>query len=134
MGRALNAVFFRGSGVEVALEDAGFRMFPMAYYSIVGFFFLLSLLVVVPVAVLTELWFILPLPLLVVCFGVFIPKIKTTDRAAKLDLEVPFAGAYISVMATGGLSPLRQLKAAENVQSAAGHEQSHRGDRDRRGN
>jgi hypothetical protein len=31
-----------------------------------------------------------------------IPKIKARDRAAKLDIEVPFAGTYISTMATGG--------------------------------
>jgi archaeal flagellar protein FlaJ len=110
MGRAINAVFFQGSSVEEALEDAGFRMFPMAYYSIVGFFFLLSILIVIPIAVYTGLYFILPIPLIVVCFGYAIPKAKTADRAAKLDLEVPFAGAYISVMATGGLSPYASLK------------------------
>ena len=42
--------------------------------------------------------------------GSLIPKIMATDRAAKLDIEVPFAGAYISVMATGGLSPYDSLK------------------------
>jgi flagellar protein FlaJ len=45
--------------------------------------------------------------------GYAIPKIAAHDRASKLDLEVPFAGTYISVMATGGLSPyasLRRLK------------------------
>jgi len=53
------------------------------------------------------------LPLLVILFGYAIPKIMAHDRAQKLDLEVPFAGTYISVMATGGLSPyasLRKLK------------------------
>jgi archaeal flagellar protein FlaJ len=110
MGRALHAVFFRGVGVEEALEDAGFRMFPMAYYSIVGLFFLSAIIIVVPIAVFTGLFFLLPIPLLVVCFSYAVPKFKTADRAAKLDLEVPFAGAYISVMATGGLSPYASLK------------------------
>jgi archaeal flagellar protein FlaJ len=110
MGRAVNVVFFRGAGVEEALEDAGFHMFPLAYYSIVGFFFLLAILIVVPIAVYSGLFFLLPIPLLVVCFGYAVPKFKTMDRAAKLDLEVPFAGAYISVMATGGLSPYASLK------------------------
>ena len=110
MGDAMKKAFYAGSGLEEALEDAGVKIFPDAYYSMVGFVFLLSLLIVAPIAVLTQLYFLLPIPLLVMFFGYAIPKIKTADRAAKLDLEVPFAGAYVSVMATGGLSPYASLK------------------------
>jgi flagellar protein FlaJ len=53
---------------------------------------------------------LIPLPLIVLFLGYGIPKIARIDRANKLDLEVPFAGAYISVMATGGLSPYASLK------------------------
>ena len=113
MGAAMKRAFYADSGLEEALEDAGVRIFPDAYYSIVGFFFLVSFVITVPVAVLTKLYFLIPIPLLIMFLGYAIPKIMTTDRAAKLDLEVPFAGAYVSVMATGGLSPYASLKRLE---------------------
>ncbi len=115
-GTALKKAFYAGSGLEEALEDAGIRIFPDAYYSMVGFFFLLSLLISIPIALLTGLYFLIPAPILVMFLGYVIPKIKTQDRAAKLDLEVPFAGAYISVMATGGLSPYASLKKLKDCQ------------------
>jgi flagellar protein FlaJ len=76
----------------------------------IGFFFLLSLLFIVPLAIITRMIYLLPIPFIVMFVGYAFPKIRTRDRAAKLDLEVPFAGAYISVMATGGLSPYASLK------------------------
>ena len=114
MGAALKKAFYSGSGLEEALEDAGVRIFPDAYYSMVGLVFLLTLVISVIAAVFTKLYFILPLPIIVMFFGFAVPKVMTTDRGAKLDLEVPFAGAYISVMATGGLSPYASLKRLED--------------------
>lgn len=113
MGRAMRKAFYGGSGLEEALRDAGVKIFPDAYYSMVGFVFLLSILIVIPISIFTRTFFLIPVPLLVMSFGYAIPVIKTKDRAAKLDLEVPFAGAYISVMATGGLSPYASLKRLE---------------------
>jgi flagellar protein FlaJ len=115
-GTALKKAFYKDSGLEEALEDAGIKIFPDAYYSMVGFVFLLSLLITIPIALVTRLYFLLPAPILVMFLGYAIPKIKTTDRASKLDLEVPFAGAYISVMATGGLSPYASLKRLKECQ------------------
>lgn len=110
MGTAMKKAFYGGSGLEEALEDAGVKIFPEAYYSIVGLAFLVSIVITISVVILTKLYFLIPLPLLVMFLGYAVPKIMTKDRAAKLDLEVPFAGAYISVMATGGLSPYASLK------------------------
>jgi len=110
MGAAMEKAFYGGSGLDEALEDAGVKIFPGAYYSIIGLAFLISILVSFPIAVLTKLYFLIPVPLLIMFLGYAVPKVMTKDRAAKLDLEVPFAGAYISVMATGGLSPYASLK------------------------
>jgi flagellar protein FlaJ len=89
------------------------KIYPSAYFAMIGFIFLVSLIVMVPIIVLTGLLYLIPLPFVVLLLGYAIPKIMARDRSSKLDAEVPFAGAYISVMATGGLSPyasLRRLK------------------------
>jgi len=109
IGRAIGKLF-SGSGLEDALEDAGVKMYPQAYFALVGFVFLLSILIIVPIAFFSGFFLLLPLPFIVLLVGYAVPKIMRKDRANKLDLEVPFAGAYISVMATGGLSPYASLK------------------------
>jgi flagellar protein FlaJ len=112
MGRLLVRAFYSNSHtkLEETLGDTGLRIYPEAYYSTVGFIFLLSIILTVPIIILTRLIFLAPAPLLVILLGYFIPRIMAQDRAQKLDLEVPFAGTYISVMATGGLSPYASLK------------------------
>ena len=110
MGKALKKAFYGGSGLDEALEDAGIRIYPEAYYSMVGFLFFIALVIVLPIAFLTGFFFIIPVPFLIMFLGYAIPQVMTRDRASKLDLEVPFAGAYVSVMATGGLSPYVSLK------------------------
>ena len=96
--------------LEETLEVAGLKMYPDAYFSLIGFIFIVVLIAFIPIIILTGLFPLLLAPLLVIPLGSLIPKIMATDRAAKLDIEVPFAGAYISVMATGGLSPYDSLK------------------------
>ena len=108
--------------LDKTLEVAAIKTYPEAYYSLVGFAFVVVLLALVPIAVISGLY---PLPLAaftVILAGVLIPKIKAKDRAAKLDIEVPFAGTYISTMATGGLSPydsLRRLTKSELMPNLA---------------
>jgi flagellar protein FlaJ len=115
LGRIMGRAFYSNSHakLEEALEDTGLRIYPEAYFSMVGFLFVVSIIIVAPVLILTGFIFLAPIPLVIVLLGYAIPKIMAKDRAQKLDLEVPFAGTYISVMATGGLSPyasLRKLK------------------------
>ncbi len=109
MGKVVSKIFGRAK-LDEALQDAGIRLYPAAYFSLIGFFLLLSIVIVVPLSFLFGAPFILPVPLIVLLLGYGVPKIARKDRANKLDLEVPFAGAYISVMATGGLSPYASLK------------------------
>jgi hypothetical protein len=59
LGRGMKRAFYGGSGVDEALEDAGVRIYPDAYYCIIGFLFLLSFIIVLPVVVLTGAWFII---------------------------------------------------------------------------
>jgi len=115
LGRIMGRAFYSNSHakLEETLADTGLRIYPEAYFSLVGFLLVLSIIVTVPIILLTGLFLLALAPLLIIPLGYAIPKIMAHDRASKLDMEVPFAGTYISVMATGGLSPyasLRRLK------------------------
>jgi flagellar protein FlaJ len=112
MGRLMAKTFYSNSHakLEETLDDTGLKIYPPAYFSMVGFIFILSVILTVSIVALTKFIFIAPAPLLVILLGYAIPKIIAQDRAQKLDLEVPFAGTYISVMATGGLSPYESLR------------------------
>jgi flagellar protein FlaJ len=112
IGRSLARVFYSNSRVklEKTLEDAGFRIYPQAYFSVIGLIFILSVILTASVVIFAKLIFLAPTPLLVILLGYAVPKIAAEDRAQKLDLEIPFAGAYVSVMATGGLSPYESLR------------------------
>jgi flagellar protein FlaJ len=115
-GGPLSRVFFSNghAKVEEALEDAGIKMYPQAYFSLVGFLFIVVMIITVPTAILTGLLPILLVPLLVILLGYAVPNVMSRDRAQKLDMEVPFAGTYISVMATGGLSPYASMRRLKN--------------------
>jgi len=112
IGKLLGRAFYSNGHVklEKTLQDTGFKIYPQAYFSMMGFIFIISIILTAFVAILTNFIFIAPAPLLVILLGYAIPKIVAEDRAQKLDLEVPFAGTYISVMATGGLSPYESLR------------------------
>ncbi len=108
--------------LDQTLEVAAIKTYPDAYYSLIGFIFIIVFVALIPIAVLTGLYPIMLASLLVIPIGSLIPKIKAHDRAAKLDIEVPFAGTYISTMATGGLSPydsLRRLSHSELMPNLA---------------
>lgn len=115
-GGPLSRVFFSNghARVEEALEDAGIKMYPQAYFSLVGFLFIVVMIITVPTAILSGFLPILLVPLLVILLGYAVPNVMSRDRAQKLDMEVPFAGTYISVMATGGLSPYASMRRLKN--------------------
>lgn len=113
-GRAISKLFSNGrTDLDETLESAGIRVYPEAYYSLVGFLFVLAFIVVIPIVILTGFIPIILAPLMVPAFGYFVPKLMAQDRAQKLDTEVPFAAAYISIMATGGMAPYESLKKLE---------------------
>ncbi len=113
-------------GTEKDLDAAYMRVHPDVYFSMIGAGAVASL--AVP-AVLTLVWLLglwpnLPLlpmngliiipaslliPLAIVVFGVVTPKTGASNRIAGLKTEIPYASMYISVMASGGLSPYESL-------------------------
>ncbi len=115
--------------LDKTLDAARIQIYPETYASTIVFysiisavmgisgFALLSLhlspLLVGPFAFLPYILLLLPLP--VFALGLLVPKIAAQNRAANLDIEVPFAAAYISVMATSGVSPFRSLKRLKDV-------------------
>lgn len=116
------------------LRSAGMAIYKEAYASVVGFIMVISLiisLVGVPL-LLTKILYpealtlleyipystfivIFSLPLIVLLIGGLIPKIKAAGRSSALETETPFLAAYISVMATGGISPYSSLQRIKNV-------------------
>jgi flagellar protein FlaJ len=100
--------------VDETLENAGLKIYPEAYFSLIGFFLIVFIIIAMPIALITGFLPLVFSPLLIILLGWAIPKIMAQDRASKLDMEVPFAGTYISVMATGGLSPYASLKRLKN--------------------
>jgi flagellar protein FlaJ len=111
LGNALSRLYSsKHAKLEQSLADSGLKIYPPAYYAMIGFLFLLATVIIIPIIVVTGIVFLVPTPFLVPLLGYIIPAIMAKDKAQKLDLEVPFAGTYVSVMATGGLSPYASLK------------------------
>ena len=116
------------------LRSAGILIYDEAYASIVGFFVIISLIISlagIPL-LLTKIFYpealmflkyvpyptfisIFSLPLIVLFIGGSIPKIKAMNRSSALEIETPFLAAYVSVMATGGISPYSSLQRVKNV-------------------
>jgi flagellar protein FlaJ len=123
LGERLNRVF---KGVENDLDAAYMKVHPEVYLSVVGAGAMATLLI--PVLLIT-IWLIglwpdlsmlpmnglvlipasLLLPLVVIIFGIITPKTGATNRVSGLKTEIPYASMYISVMASGGLSPYESL-------------------------
>lgn len=123
LGERLSRVF---KGLENDLDAAAMKVHPDVYLSVVGAGALATL--IVP-ALLILLWLLglwpdlsmlpmnglilipasLLLPLFVVVLGVVTPKTGATNRVSGLKTEIPYASMYISVMASGGLSPFESL-------------------------
>ncbi len=104
------------------LERARIKIYPETYVSIMFFIALLT----VPVSVISLVFllvfgflpilFLVPLPLYVMVGFLIIPMSKASDRASGLEREMPFAAAYISVMASGGIAPYTSFKRLAEVE------------------
>lgn len=124
LGRALLGLY--GSSFEDQLESGDIRIYPEAYCSVIAFMALLLCFGGVGLFFFMELFlpFLLPfprdlaflaLPLLPIGLGYVLPKSKTSSRTSSLECEVPFAAAYTTVMATGGISPYTSLQRLKDV-------------------
>jgi len=114
IGKTLLRAF---KGVEEDLEAANMRIHPEVYLSVIGFLALVSSVVPAVYAVLLLVGratpFLMPLsispPPLILLAGVLIPKVIASNRVSGLKNEIPYASMYLSVMASGGLSPYASL-------------------------
>jgi len=108
------------------LEAAYLKIHAEVYFSIVGFLSIVSCMV--PLAFLTytimgfldggaplaiQRFMYVPisalLPIIIIVFGMLLPKMFASSRMSNLQIEIPYASMYISVMVSGGLSPFESF-------------------------
>jgi flagellar protein FlaJ len=104
------------------LERARIKIYPETYVSLMFFTALLT----IPVSVIALVFllvfgfmpiiFLIPFPFYIMVGFLIIPMSKASDRAAGLEREMPFAAAYISVMASGGIAPYTSFKRLSEVE------------------
>jgi len=107
------------------IVSADMKIYPPAYASLVIFATLLSFIIGsfigIPILILSRMhvspFFSSPLapifsavamlivPALVFVVLLFLPKMRVVSRESRFDLEIPYLSVYITVMATGGISP-----------------------------
>jgi flagellar protein FlaJ len=107
--------------MKKSLEKARIRIYPETYISLM--FFLAF--VTVPIGVffgwaalafgVLPLLALAPLPLYIMMGFVVVPLNNASDRSTGLEREIPFAAAYISVMASGGIAPYDSFKRLTEV-------------------
>ncbi|MCK4583322.1 type II secretion system F family protein [Candidatus Bathyarchaeota archaeon] len=108
------------------MEAACLKIHAEVYFSIVGFLSIVSCMV--PLAFLTytimgfmdggaplaiQRFMYVPisalLPIVIIVFGMLLPKMFASSRMSNLQIEIPYASMYISVMVSGGLSPFESF-------------------------
>ena len=108
-------------GIPKQLDASGKRIYPETYASVVGLFAFIALVITAPLALILFPFLglislaALAAPVLVLLVGVMYPASAAQVRGSNLETEVPFASAYISVMATGGISPYKSMERLKTV-------------------
>jgi archaeal flagellar protein FlaJ len=104
------------------LEKARIKIYSEAYESLM----LMAGLVTLPVSIIGALLLyfthfiafaiLIAVPAIAMGMFILIPMSKASDRASALEREMPFASAYVSVMASGGIAPYSSFKRLSNVE------------------
>lgn len=104
------------------LEKARIKIYPQTYVSLMLFAALLT----VPVSAIALVFllvfgfmpmiFLIPFPFYIMVGFLVMPMSKASDRSSGLEREMPFASAYISVMASGGIAPYNSFKRLTEVE------------------
>jgi flagellar protein FlaJ len=104
------------------LERAKIKIYPETYVSMMFFIAVLT----VPVSIVSfiilyfygflPVIFLIPMPFYIMIGFLLIPISKAGDRATNLEREMPFAAAYVSVMASGGIAPYTSFKRLAEVE------------------
>ena len=104
------------------LERARIKIYPETYVSMMFFFAVLTIpvsaisLVLLFIFGFMPLLFLVPFPLYICVGFLLLPMSKASDRATGLEREMPFASAYVSVMASGGIAPYSSFKRLSKVE------------------
>jgi flagellar protein FlaJ len=129
IGKKLAKIF---KTIDKDLESAYLKIHPEVYFSLVGFLSLLSLLipVILIITYVTGMWRSIPslplnglilfpitlvIPIIIIALSVIIPKTFASNRMSNLQIEIPYASMYVSVMVSGGLSPFESFKRMGNM-------------------
>lgn len=118
------ATKFLGNVFELKsqLEKAGIKIYSETYVSMMFFAALVTLpvsiisLILLFLTKLIPLIFLVPLPIYIMIVFMLTPSMKAGERASTLEREMPFAAAYITVMASGGISPYVSIKRLSHVE------------------
>jgi len=103
------------------LASANLRIHPEVYASTVGFFIFLSFIISLVLTIsMYQVFGLMSLAILIIPFLLYpllsiYPSIIISNRASGLEAEIPYAAAYISVMAAGGISPYKALDRLTDV-------------------
>jgi len=104
------------------LERAKIKIYPETYVSLMFFAAVLTIPATIISILILYLYgflpviFLVPLPFYVMIGFLLIPMSKASDRASSLEREMPFAAAYTSVMASGGIAPYTSFKRLAEVE------------------
>jgi flagellar protein FlaJ len=104
------------------LERAKIKIYAETYVSLMLFAAVLTIpvsVVAIVIILLTgfiPLIFLIPMPLFVMIGFLLVPMSRASERASNLEREMPFASAYISVMASGGIAPYTSFKRLSEVE------------------
>jgi len=104
------------------LERARIKIYPETYVSLMLFCAALTIPVSIIAGVFLILYgfmpivFLIPIPFYIMIGFIVTPMSKAGDRAGNLEREMPFAAAYISVMASGGIAPYTSFKRLSEVE------------------
>lgn len=103
------------------LERAKIKIYPETYVSLMLFAAVLTIpisAIAIAIILLTgfiPLVFLIPMPLFVMIGFLLVPMSRAGERASNLEREMPFASAYISVMASGGIAPYTSFQRLAEV-------------------
>ncbi len=104
------------------LEKAKIKIYPETYVSLMFFLATLTLPISIVAIIILYLYgfipiiFLVPVPFYIMIGFLLIPLSRASERASSLEREMPFAAAYISVMASGGIAPYTSVKRLAEVE------------------
>jgi flagellar protein FlaJ len=121
-GRAAPSFLRNVFGFKDYLDRAKIKIYAETYVSLMFFVATLTLPASITSLVILYLYgfmpiiFLVPLPFYVIAGFLIIPISRAGDRASSLEREMPFASAYISVMASGGIAPYASFKRLSEIE------------------